>query len=186
MNKYRTIYADPPWGWSSWSKKGEGRSASNHYRTMTLKEIAALPISDLAEDDAVLLLWSINSMLPQALEVMQAWSFTFKSVAFTWAKRSKTDRFWHIGCGYWSRQNTEQVLLGTRGKPKRLARDVRQLVVAPVREHSRKPNEVAESIERLVAGPYLELFARERRPGWASFGDEVDKFSGSLRKESVA
>src|SRR3546814_13306438 len=80
-------------------------------------------------------------MLPHALEVIDAWGFKFKTVAFTWAKRSTTGRAWHTGLGYWTRQNTEQCLLATRGKPKRIARNVQQLVVAPRREHSRKPED---------------------------------------------
>src|SRR3546814_11954276 len=83
-------------------------------------------------------MWCVNPMLPHALEVIDAWGFKFKTVAFTWAKRSTTGRAWHTGLGYWTRQNTEQCLLATRGKPKRIARNVPQLVVAPRREHSRK------------------------------------------------
>jgi N6-adenosine-specific RNA methylase IME4 len=174
---YRVIYADPPWSWAAWSKKGEGRSALNHYSTLSLPEIKALPVADLAAEDSVLLLWAINSMLPQALEVMHAWSFTFKTVAFTWAKQTSTGRTWHMGCGYWTRQNTEQVLLGTRGKPKRLARDVRQLLVAPVREHSRKPDGIRSDIEALLPGPYVECFARESFPGWdVAYSDEPERF----------
>jgi N6-adenosine-specific RNA methylase IME4 len=149
---------------------------------MSLDDIKSLPVADLAADNCVLFLWAINSMLPQAISVMDAWGFVFKTVA-----RSPTDNAWHLGLGYWTRQNSEHCLLGTRGKPKRVARDVRELVIAPRREHSRKPDEVAAGIERLVSGPHLELFARQRRPGWDAWGDEVDKFkarSGASRSEA--
>jgi N6-adenosine-specific RNA methylase IME4 len=115
-------------------------------------------------------------MLPQAIAVMGAWGFEYKTIAFTWAKRTPTDKAWHLGLGYWTRQNSEHCLLGRRGKPKRIARDVRELVIAPRGEHSRKPDEVAAGIERLAPGPYLELFARETGPGWTSWANEVSKF----------
>jgi N6-adenosine-specific RNA methylase IME4 len=84
-----------------------------------------------------------------------------------------------VGMGYWTRANSEACLLATRGKPKRLNADVRQGIIAPRREHSRKPDGIHARIERLVAGPYCELFARERRPGWDAWGNEVDKFTRS-------
>jgi N6-adenosine-specific RNA methylase IME4 len=143
---------------------------------MELDAIKALPVADMAAPDCALLLWACNPMLPQALAVIEAWGFKFKTVAFTWAKQSPTGKKWHFGLGYWTRQNTEQCLLATRGKPKSTARDVPQLLVAPRREHSRKPDEQYPRIESLVSGPYLEMFARTRRPGWDQWGDEADKF----------
>ena len=101
---------------------------------------------------------------------MTIWGFTYKSVGFVWAKRTPRDTGWHMGCGYGTRANAEYCLLGTRGRPKRLARDVRQLVVAPRREHSRKPDEIAAAIERLFPGARLEMFARTARPGWDAWG----------------
>jgi N6-adenosine-specific RNA methylase IME4 len=177
---FQTILADPPWSWNSWSKTNQDRATFNQYDVMTLEGIKSLPIADLAAYDCALFLWSINSMLPQALSVMDAWGFSFKTVAFTWAKRTPTDTTWHIGLGFWTRQNSEHCLLGTRGKPKRVHRDVRELVIAPRRQHSRKPDEVAAGIERLVIGPYLELFARERRAGWAAWGNEIGKFQREI------
>ncbi len=173
---FGAILADPPWSWNSWSKTNQNRAAFNYYDLMSLEGIKALPVADLAADNSVLFLWAINSMLPQAIAVMGTWGFEYKTVAFTWAKRTPTDNAWHLGLGYWTRQNSEHCLLGTRGKPKRIGRDVRELVVAARREHSRKPHEVARGIERLVDGPYLELFARETRPRWTSWGNEVTKF----------
>ena len=173
---FGAILADPPWHWRARSSKGEGRSAKRHYNVMTPGEIKALPVSMVAADDCALFLWAIDPMLPQALEVIAAWGFTFKTVAFTWAKAK---------CGRplpdWLRlldwSNPEMCLFATRGRPKRIARDVRQLVISPRREHSRKPSEIRTSIERLVAGPYLEIFARERAPGWAAWGNELDHFN---------
>jgi N6-adenosine-specific RNA methylase IME4 len=174
---YGVVLADPPWHFRVRSPKGEGRSASRHYGVMSLDHIKALPVTDLAAADSALFMWVIDSMLPEALSVIHAWGFTYKTVAFTWAKTNSAGPGYFTGMGYWTRCNPEQCLLATRGSPKRLHKDVRQLVVAPRRQHSRKPDEIRERIERLVAGPYLELFARSRRPGWdVAFSDEAEKF----------
>ena len=177
--KYSVIYADPPWKFKSWSKKGEGRSAIRHYDVMTLDEIKAVSPVDHAAKDSVLFLWAIDPLLDRAFEVITAWGFTYKTVAFDWAKcsvKGPESNIWPIGGGYWTRANAEKCLLATRGKPKRLNADVRQLIVEPRREHSRKPDRVNGDIERLGAGPYLEMFARHRRPGWDAWGDEVGTF----------
>lgn len=177
---FGTIAADPPWSFKTWSDKGKGRSPD--YALMSLDDIKALPVADLALPDSVLLLWVVNPMLPQGLDVMSAWGFSFKTIAFCWAKTTlRTDVSWapkyHIGLGYWSRQNIELCLLGVRGKPKRQARDVRQLIVSPRRDHSRKPEQFYSSAERLAPGPYLELFSRTNREGWVAWGNESGKFN---------
>jgi N6-adenosine-specific RNA methylase IME4 len=169
------ILADPPWRWRAWSQKGEGRSAVNHYDVLDLEALKALPVESVAAKDCALFLWAIDSMLPEALELVDAWGFVFKTVAFNWVKTTLAGDRFPFGCGYWTRANPEQCLLAARGKPQRLARDVPQLIVAPRgREHSRKPLEAYDRIERLVAGPYCELFARgPTRPGWTPWGDEA-------------
>jgi N6-adenosine-specific RNA methylase IME4 len=113
------------------------------------------------------------------MDLIRAWGFAYKTVGFYWVKLNpgtKGDASFSIGLGYWTRANAEQCLLATRGKPRRRARDVERLVVAPRREHSRKPDLVRERIERLVDGPSLELFARETKPGWDALGAEVGHF----------
>ncbi len=180
--RFAAISADPPWNYVTWSEKNQTRAASQHYQTMSLDDICALPVAGLAAPDCVLFMWAINPMLPQALKVMDAWGFSYKSVAFTWAKTTpRTDGSWapkwHIGLGHWTRANSEMCLLGTRGKPKRTSKAVRQLLVAPRREHSRKPDEFFIGVERLVPGPYLELFSRQSRPGWEQWGAETTKFN---------
>jgi len=172
---YGVIYADPAWLFSVRSPKGEGRSARSHYSVMDLDAIKALPVAELAAPDCVLLMWAIDPMLPQALEVIRAWGFTYKTVGFYWMKTNR-DGSPFTGMGYWTRANPEQCLLATRGSPKRLARDVARLIVSPRREHSRKPDEVQGRIERLLPGPYVELFARQQRPAWDAWGDQIGKF----------
>lgn len=181
--KYAAIYADPPWRFRTWSETNQAKAASRHYNLMTLPEIAALPVADMAAVDCALFMWCVNPMLPQALEVMAAWGFTFKTIGFVWAKTTRRSvpswaPRWHFGLGYWTRANCEYCLIGTRGKPQRMSMSEPQLIVSPIREHSRKPDEVRASIERLVPGPYLELFARTRAPRWdIAYSDQADRFA---------
>lgn len=174
--KYGVIYADPPWHFRTYSAKGTGRGAVSHYDCLDLDAIKALPVSQLAAPNCVLFLWAVDPMLPEAFETIRSWGFTYKTVAFYWVKQNaKSDGFF-TGMGYWTRSNPEMCLLATRGKPKRKARDVRKLVIDRRREHSRKPDCVRDRIERLVDGPYIELFARETAPGWASWGNQAGLF----------
>ena len=183
--KYGALLIDPPWRFEVWNRDtGNGRSAELHYPTMTLAELKALPVVDLMAPDCVVFMWATWPIMPEALAVGESWGLTYKTCAFLWAKMNKhmVGRFgivedaanWFVGMGYWSRANPEPCLLFTRGKPKRLAKDVRQLIVSPIRRHSQKPDEVYQRIERLVAGPYCELFARKPWPGWDRWGNEVE------------
>ncbi len=181
---YGAILADPPWSYQTWSKKNQRKAAERYYSVMDLDAIKALPVRDIAADDCVLFLWVLNSMPHQAHEVINAWGFEYKTVAFTWVKRTTTDRTWHIGLGYWTRQNTERCLLATRGKPKRLSKSVREVIISPRREHSRKPDEVRDSIRNLVGGPYLEMFSRTTAPGWDSWGNEMGLLDTPVRHRS--
>lgn len=179
---YGVIYADPPWAFENYSANGESRNANQHYDCLSVEEICALPVGHLAARDCVLFLWATNPLLDQAFRVIAAWGFRFTGVAFTWAKRTKNAGIdvredWHMGLGYGTRQNTETCLMAKVGAPKRRAADVRELVIAPIREHSRKPDRINGDIERLFDGPYVELFAQTPRPGWDVWGNQVDKFS---------
>lgn len=174
---YGGIVGDPTWNFRTWSARGRGRSPERHYRsTLTHDEIKALPVADIAAPNAVLLLWATWPCLQVALEVISAWGFTYKTLGYVFVKQNKSGEGLFTGCGYWTRANSEPCLLATRGKPKRLHADVPQVIVEPRREHSRKPDCIYERTERLVAGPYLELFARTRRPNWSCWGDELNKF----------
>ena len=186
---YRVIYADPPWRFATYSDKGKGRSAEAHYDCLSIDDIKAFPVAEWAARDAVLLLWATDPLLPRALEVIESWGFTYKTVGFYWVKLNKSadpislgdgpllsERDFFTGLGFWTRANPEPCLLATRGHPKRVAGDVQKLLLAPRREHSRKPDETYARIERLLPGPYLELFARQSRPGWDGFGNQEDLF----------
>jgi N6-adenosine-specific RNA methylase IME4 len=150
--KYAAIYADPPWKWKPRSERGE-HNTEQHYPTEELDDIKALPVGDLAADDCILFLWAIGPMLPHALQVIEAWGFTYKTIAFTWVKTTLDGSRPRHGQGYWTRANAELCLLATRGSPTRINADVPQIIEAPRREHSRKPDEAAARIERLVGGP---------------------------------
>lgn len=173
---FRTILADPPWQFRTYSANGLRKSPQRHYGCMDLDAIQALPVASLAAADCALVMWATSPMLPQALATLDAWGFTYKGTG-AWAKRSTADRTWAFGTGYTMRSAAEFYILGTRGAPARVSRSVRNLVVAPVREHSRKPDELRRDIEALYAGPYLELFAREAAPGWTSWGNQVGRFA---------
>lgn len=189
---FGAILADPPWRFDVWSgatavqKRGSKttyKAAQVHYETMTMREIARLPVEEVALPDCALFMWVTWPTLLDGLKIMDAWGFPYKTCAFNWMKghAGQIELFDEeitplMKMGYWTRASSEVCLLGTRGKPKRVNADVRQGIIAPVREHSRKPDGVHERIERLVEGPYLEMFARAPRHGWAVWGNQTDKF----------
>lgn len=181
---FGAIYADPPWKFETWGDQtNSAHAVERHYSTMTASEILELPVGDLAAPDSVLFLWATWPTIEQAFAVIKAWGFTYKTCAFCWTKADgrQPDMFTdsvpvQMGTGYWTRANTEPCLLATRGQPKRVHNDVRQALIEPRRQHSRKPDCVPGRIERLVAGPYLELFARTQRPGWTAWGNQTEKF----------
>lgn len=177
--KYQVIYADPPWQFRNYSDKWhedhpESKWVGRQYGLMTRKDIEALPVSKIAADDAVLFLWTTMPHLPDALKVIEAWDFHFKTVGFTWVKQNRSGVGLFTGMGFWSRSNAELCLLATRGHPKRLSKSVRQVIISPVQRHSQKPAEIRNRILELMGDvPRIELFARERVPGWHAWGDEV-------------
>jgi len=183
---YGAILADPPWGFKVWSgpeKKVASRGTVAPYQTMEMEELRTLPVQGLAAEDCTLFVWIVWPTMPEALKLIEAWGFVYKTCAFSWMKADQYRLFAleedvRMGLGYWTRANSEVCLLATKGKPKRQSAEVRQGIIEPIRQHSRKPDCVHERIERLVAGPYLELFARQQRPGWDCWGNETDKFNG--------
>lgn len=180
-NHFGAILADPPWPFATWSHKGLGRSGEAHYSTLSHADLENLPIESLAKPSCVLFMWIVQTQIPQALKLIDAWGFTFKSVAFAWIKGDglplfPDDILSQMGMGKWTRAEFEQCLLATRGNPKRLHADVRQVVIDKRREHSRKPDGIHDRIERLVGGPYVELFGRQKRSNWVVWGNEVERF----------
>jgi N6-adenosine-specific RNA methylase IME4 len=173
MFGYRKILIDCPWDFDG----GGDRNARNHYPCMSPDELAAMPVGDLAAGDCALFMWVTDPFLEEGIRVMKAWGFRYVSVAFYFVKLNKRAPSYFMGTGYGTRANPEPCLLGMvgdMGLP--LNRDVRRLIVEPIREHSRKPDRVNGDIDRLYAGAAVELFARRRVPGWDSWGNEVDRF----------
>jgi N6-adenosine-specific RNA methylase IME4 len=187
--KYGAILADPPWSFRRYDGKDviPQRAAAQHYDTMSMEAIADLPVQDFAADDCALFLWITWPTMPDALAVVRSWGFTYKTCAFTWLKGKSMPLFdvdefpdlfnSKMGTGYWTRSNSEVCLLATRGRPQRKSKSVRQVIQAPLREHSRKPDEIYAKIEALVDGPYMELFARQEWPNWHRWGNETNKFN---------
>jgi N6-adenosine-specific RNA methylase IME4 len=173
--KYGVIYADPPWNFEAYSGKGDGRHAKMHYPTMSLDEIKALPVAQLAADDCALFIWVLMPMLPHAFDVIKAWGFNYSTCAFVWVKQNKSGEGIFTGLGKWTRANVELCLLATMGSPHRLNADVHQVIMTPIGEHSAKPDEAASKIERLVAGPYFEMFSRSPRAGWDAWGNQASE-----------
>lgn len=194
-NYYKVLLVDPPWGFNLWwggrsNKTPAGvpsRATTPHYAVMKEEELNALPVGDLAADDCVLFLWTCWPVLEWSLRAITAWGFTYKTCGFAWIKAHagqielfQDDIEAHMTLGYWTRSNSEVCLLATRGKPKRVDAGVRQGIIEPRREHSRKPDCVHSRIERLCGDvPRAELFARATRAGWSVWGNQTDKFKAA-------
>jgi N6-adenosine-specific RNA methylase IME4 len=166
------IAVDPPWPFEGWSERAN-RRVTDHYETMTLDEIKALPIKALAAEDCAIFCWVIWPFMPIWQEVLQAWGVTYSGLGFDWVKLNLNGDGLHWGGGYNTRQNPEPCMLAKLGSPLRLDEGVHSVIQAPVGEHSAKPDEVYRRIERLYPGPYLELFARRPRSGWMTWGNEL-------------
>lgn len=172
--QYRIIYVDPPWTYRDKAKAGN-RGSAMQYRVMTLAELKQLDVARLAAPDCLLAMWWVPPQPREALELVDAWGFKLRTMkGFTWHKLTKRGMS-HFGLGHWTRSNTEDVLFATIGRPQRVNKGVRQFVSALTRGHSRKPPEVRNGLVKLMGDvPRIELFARERVPGWDAWGDEVE------------
>jgi N6-adenosine-specific RNA methylase IME4 len=176
MQKYNIIYADPPWQYQDKNTGGSYQSgAAQKYKVMSINDICNLPINNLAAENSVLFIWTTGPMMKEAFEVIKAWGFKYKTIGFTWVKRNRKSPGWFWGCGHWTRSNSEICLLAVKGKPKRINASVHQIIETPVQEHSKKPDEVREKIVSLMGDlPRIELFARQKYPGWDAWGNEIE------------
>jgi N6-adenosine-specific RNA methylase IME4 len=176
--RFGVIYADPPWPFDTWGDNGQNRSVENHYNTSALDEIMKLPVAQLADDDCALLMWCTwpHITIGTHISIIEAWGFKPSTVAFVWVKQNPSGDGLHNGNGHWTQANTEVCFIATKGSPLRLTADVHQVVMAPVGEHSEKPEEVPRRIERLFLGPYLELYARKDDvPDWKVWGNQIKR-----------
>ena len=199
MKKYNIIYADPPWSYRVWSedKKQAQGCAKRYYQTMSIEYICKMPVGDLCELNTKLFIWATMPCLPEALRVISAWGFEYKTVVFAWIKTNKRqdqkqinflpidfiDRFY--GIGHWTASNIELCLgaLCPNGALNRQDKSISQIVLAPITKHSEKPKEVRQKIVRLCGDlPRIELFARQKTEGWDALGFDID---GKDIKESI-
>ncbi len=175
MKKYKIIYADPCWNYKDKAHAGK-RGVEYKYETMQLKDIQSLPINNLADKNCFLFLWGTMPLLPEAIETMKSWGFSYKTNGFVWIKKNKKQKdtlFW--GGGSYSRANPEICLMGVKGKPKGISHSVHSVIESSIREHSRKPDEARERIVQLCGDvPRIELFARESIDGWDCWGDDIN------------
>jgi len=195
MSEFPVIVIDPPWDFKTYSEAGRGRNADNHYPTQHLKWIAEIPVKDVAAPSCALFMWTTSPFMVHMPQILESWGFEYSTVAFVWLKMNKypwismlgtlddviarikrtgAGSLWKLGNGYCTRANAEFCVYARRGMPKRRDAGVYQIIIEEIREHSRKPEQQYERIQRLFAGPYLEIFARETRPGWTAIGNEID------------
>ena len=174
MNKYRIIYADCPWEYED--PKGHNPAMGGiTYPTMPLPDLKSLPVGNIADTNCSLFFWVTMPMLREGLEVIEAWGFKYTTCAFTWVKQNRNSFGIYSGLGHWTNGNAELCLFAKRGRPKRVARDVKQIMLSPVTSHSKKPSEARERIVRLMGDlPRIELFARQKVEGWDCWGNEVE------------
>ena len=171
--KYQIIYADPPWEYKD-KKNNDPKMGGITYPVMNLEDIKKLPISKLTDKDCGLFLWVTMPMLREGLEVIKAWGFNYITCAFTWVKQNPKGYGIYSGLGHWTNGNAELCLFAKKGKPKRIAKNVKQIVLAPRGRHSEKPAEVRDRIVDLLGDlPRIELFARQYADGWDCWGNEV-------------
>lgn len=184
-NDYRIIAADPPWAFKSNSAAKPGRNAMRHYSCMSLEDIAALPVADIAADDAALFLWITGPFMAIGahLPIMKAWGFVPSGMGFVWIKLNpKAPQLFFVeqdlatGGGFTTRKNAEFCLIGKRGRNVRRSASVHEVIVEPRRQHSRKPEKFYQRVQQYSDGPYLELFGRQSRLGWDVLGNEAAKF----------
>ena len=175
MKKYKIIYADPPWQYKVYSKKGEGRSAESHYPTMSIEDICNIPVNKIADENCALFMWVTFPTLKDGLKVIEKWGFSYKTVAFVWVKQNKKKPTLFWGMGFWTRANAEICILATKGNPKRISAKVHQVIISPIEEHSKKPDETRTRIVELIGDlTRIELFARQKAKGWDSWGNEIE------------
>lgn len=179
---YQIVYADPPWPYHD-TLGGNAKMGAMPYPTMTMAEICALPVKEISAKDSALLLWATMPKLREAFDVIEAWGYSYRTCAFVWVKQNpREDNIWLIrndlnifsGLGRWVNGNAELCLFAKRGRPQRVSKSVKQIVLAPRGRHSAKPPEVRDRIVQLLGDvPRIELFAREKTPGWEAWGNEV-------------
>ena len=160
------------------------KNLNEFYQTMSIKDIKNIPIQNISDDDCILFLWVVNSHLKEGIEVIETWGFKYITVAFVWVKHYKSGSIC-FNYAPWTMQSVELCLLGKKGQPQRIKKNVKQLVESVRNNHSVKPNEVRNRIVELMGDiPRIELFAREKIKGWDAWGDELNTLKGKEKKNN--
>lgn len=191
---FRAIYADPPWKFKTRGKNGDGRSASQHYPTLTLAQIKAIPVADVCTQQTSLFLWTTWPHKDEAEDLAKTWGFKYASLFLVWIKtppgtvEGHAPPDWKLprGTGYWTRGNSEPLFRFTRGapglprsQPNGKGHAIPNVIFSPIREHSRKPNRARHIVRMMTYGPRLEMFARQRDEDFTPWGNEIDKFDAA-------
>lgn len=188
---FAALHVDCPWRFETYDRKSAvPTQAADPYPTMSLRELAGLPVDEITAKRALMIMWIIDSHLDQAMLLGKIWGFTFKTIGFIWVKEKagadqidlltgECEAEPKMSMGHWTRKQAEIALLFTKGQPPRLSGGVRQVIYERPRQHSRKPAQIYPRIEALVGGPYLDLFGRAQRPGWTIAGNDTNRFTGA-------
>jgi N6-adenosine-specific RNA methylase IME4 len=175
--KYNIIYADPPWSYKDKRDKHPRLcgGATVHYHTMSIEDIKALPIGELAADNCMLFMWATFPNLQEALDTIKAWGFKYKTLGFSWIKTNRKNGKPFFGIGYYTKSNCEVCLIAVKGKPIKVSNSVSSVLMEPIDKHSKKPDVVREKIVQLCGDiPRVELFARQATEGWDVWGNQVE------------
>lgn len=185
--KYNIIYADPAWQFSNKKTGGSMKSgAASQYNVMTLDDMKAMAVDEIAADNCVLVMWWVGAMPQEAIDLTRAWGFTIKNMnGFVWEKLTVKLKLF-FGMGFWTRAGTESAIIATKGKPKPASRTVRALRRHPVGRHSEKPDEFRKDVVKLCGDvPRIELFSRKQVDGWDCWGNEIETLdSQGLQREA--
>lgn len=177
MKKYQIVYADPPWNGLGWNNGSGLKCPANHYEVQDAEWIKSLPINNISDENCALFLWVTFPNLKLGIEVIESWGFKYATCAFNWVKKNKNQDTYFVGCGNYTRANSEICLLGTKGHMQKMVKShsVRQICDAKIDEHSKKPKEIRDRIVELFGDlPRIELFARQKTDGWDVWGNEVE------------
>ena len=172
--KFDVIYCDPPWPTGQWNTN----KTTPGYTTLTMDALCSIPVSSIAKPNSVMFMWVIENHLEDAFNLIRSWGFKYICIAFIWGKVKVNQVEYEAanGMGFWTRKSGEICLFAKRGTPERISKNTGQLILAPRRNHSQKPEETYNRIEQMTRGSRIELFSRTKRDGWEAWGNEVGKF----------
>ena len=171
--KYQIIYADPPWAYRN---MGNIQATANaQYDTMSNKDICNFKVEDIADENSILFLWATFPKIQEALDVIKAWGFEYKTIGFNWVKTNPKNGKPFFGVGWYTKSNAEVCLIGVRGKAPKVSNSISSVIIEPRGRHSEKPAVVRDKIVEFCGDiPRIELFAREKTEGWTSIGNDID------------